>query len=236
MKNIKYLALIFVVSYAYALYVPTKENNTLTYDLFKKIQLIRSIAKNVAKQSKQLGHIRSIELGEEGWPDPNPFYDQTKQGMYLSIDRYPKKLGTPWGQIMVYGSGTPSTNLTLAFMKNFKLAFKRNACQDFNHLPMGVYDSDKKNIKFYKVDAENNKTEIPRESLNQYKGTDTLITSNLCGCKSLYEILEVKGQPIPKLEQFNYYKDFRPYEHIKADWKSKIAQYKSDQADKPENP
>ncbi|HEV2916985.1 MAG TPA: hypothetical protein VGW78_04510 [Candidatus Babeliales bacterium] len=206
-----------------------------SYALFKQIQTIRKIiAPKVAEESTERGHISWVESGEKGWPDTNPCYHQTKEGMYLTIGSYPNHIGTPWGEVMLYGSGSSNSSgfkpFTLHFMKNFTLAFIKNKCQNFDNLPFGVYESDKKNIKFYKVDAQNNETEIPRESLKDYEGKDTLIQSNLCGCNSLYEILAVQGQPVPKLEQFKYYKEFRSYEDVKSDWQKKQEQYDAEQS------
>lgn len=77
-------------------------NKLNNYKLFKLIQSMHDLIEENSKNG-------FVNLGREGWPEPNPFYRQTKQGLLLEYYYgHPGKLWTPWGEIMLVGGGWSS--------------------------------------------------------------------------------------------------------------------------------
>ncbi len=188
---------------------------------FNAIQSIRNLAMRVAQQVHAEDDT-SLALGEKGWPVPNPYYHQTKRGLFLATESYPDYLCSPWGQVKIYGGGsyTPSkiANVFDKFRESLTLEFVENVCEKGKRCGV-LYSSDK--IKFYK---ENDRTPIAKTELDRYRGTSTRIVANYCGAASIYAIKAIDGKELPSPEHLEY-TDYRKYEDSKADWSSMTERY-----------
>lgn len=120
------------------------------YDLFKTVQKIRDIIELIIDNHLSTNkNITSIEKGREGWPEPNSFYSQTKNGLFLHVidDDRLHGLWTPWGNIKLLGGigGKEDTSVTLKliakeFFAHFETKLHKNITSDYGC-----------NIKLYKL-------------------------------------------------------------------------------------
>lgn len=209
---------------------------------FEVIQDIYGLAARVKKDAKK--HDISMKLRK----DVRSAEDRTKQGLYLTVETYPRSLQTPWGQLDIFDGASYSRSLQTPwgqvviidngsyhdshisdgshldmifneFRKNMKLKFVRNTCEKSSE------NRDKKAVQFYK---ENFQTPIFPEHLEKYRGTDTKIISSLCGCRSIYEIAKFGDIELPKAEQLGKQNFFdRKHEHVEKSWKEFMACYKN---------
>lgn len=186
---------------------------------FEAIQKIHVLAALIAQNAKNHG-VNWLQLGKDGWPRSNPYYRQTKQGLFLLAHSYPTELATPWGEVKVYGGaacdGKKIDYIYNEFRKRLKLKFVRNFCEK-GKKPFGISDK----VKFYLDNCDN---QIPEEELDNYRGTNARILANYCGCDSLYEITEIDGIPLPEPEEL--IKEYRKYDKIKKEWEELMKKYK----------
>lgn len=180
---------------------------------FDAIQAIHELAAKLAKESADRGEAK-IALGAKRWSGSNPSRDQTKQGLFLSIEEYPSNLATPWGKVEIYGGGSYQDStvgkLFNGFRKNMQLKFVKNTCEKGGPYPDDV-------IKFYKGDL-GNPIEINRKELEKYRGTDVPILANYCGCESIYEVESVQGVKLPKAEPLTKWENYRAFDDVKKSW------------------
>ncbi len=197
------------------------------YDLFKIIQQIREVAEHAQQEVRDHGEDLKFSSVKKHWPNANPFYHKTEQGLYLSTENYPMFLHTPWGQVKIYGSGSylmhdgidPSALLTNIFFKHFTLAFERNVCdiKDWkkNHNPQIGYDE---SPVFHRIDDHQKRTQISQEDLQAYKNTDVNIQANYAGCHSIYKVLAFHNKKLPESQESQESTSYATYKETDKEW------------------
>lgn len=135
--------------------------------------------------------------------DPNPALVQDAGlGLYVVIDVSPIYLCMPWGRLDI-DSGSDSMVLsrwiTDSFFKKFTLSLESHeAEQEYKRHNVKVDPS--ASVVFYGV-SPNGLFEIPEKDLERYRGTSTLITSNVPGNFSCYRIKAIDGKPLPEQKE-----------------------------------
>lgn len=190
---------------------------------YSAIKRIHQIAKKVAEEVIKDGTMSYIGLGKKGWPEPNRFYQQTKHGIYLTIDNYPKSLGTPYGEVTIYGAASYYDNgdtnsasyygdakFTQKFMSHLDLAFVRNTCEDLSE------------SKFYLSTHETPWQEIQKKDLDQFRGTNQLIrgSHHSCECTSIYAIKKIQEMLLPELSLHEKASDVKTHEQLHKEYAS----------------
>ena len=212
------------------------------YDLFKVIQQIHDLVDEARSDSIKDG--TKIHSGKEAWPEPNPFYKQTKKGLFL---RGTNELWTPWGKISLTNGGCGTYWGFLSFkqqlLKKIKTKFVQIAKQGYGtkHNPE-YYILKSKNFnlkqlvkKQYPVnsDSESEKDmnevfiKVSEDKLNDMKGNGVLVTSDVAGYDSIYSIHAVENQKLPTPELLEE-SDYRQYKEVKKAWKAMETRYKDD--------
>jgi len=72
---------------------------------FKQIIWIRKRLREFHKKLTESGKYKSVFalLGEDGWPEPDPIYQQLESGIRLEYSYgHPNKLYTRWGCVMIF--------------------------------------------------------------------------------------------------------------------------------------
>jgi len=221
------------------------------YDLFKVVQVVHEIAAKAQKEVQKQSEI-GFSLGKEYWPNPNIFFGPVKQGLYLTLDRFPRALFTPWGRVKIYGGGLCSRDatdqLTHAFVKNLTVAFVKNTChvknlkeleedekylKDLEKKDMATYEAFRDRLlfevpEFYKMDANGKSFTIPQSELEKYEGTNTIITCNDRGGESIYKLLKLGDKVLPESQMYTEQEDWRSPEAIKKEWKLLGALYQDE--------
>jgi hypothetical protein len=186
------------------------------YELFKIVMKIREIT------DKTIDEFRTYDLwvgkGSQGWPDANPYWDRTEQGLYVMSGGYPDLLATPWGQVKLTGGGAGKGYFFLAFGQvvlrrlhaKFERAFTCSEDRDkgrcFYELKPGV-DLLQESIKLAAQKDTHRLTgpiedyfdAISEEELNKKRGQEILVTHSYCGNEARYRITELAGQILPEL-------------------------------------
>lgn len=217
------------------------------YELFKVVQKIFKIAEEVRKEAKEQ-NLAEVGSGQKDWPGINPYYNQTKQGLFLSIESYPHSLFTPWGEAMLFGGGSGSyfgfLALSQAFLNRLKTVFETTT----------EFFSNEDKVKFYEIiapikreDIDKDKSmdsnessqyyeqlgnkllkELSREEVTAKKKQETLIVSDYCGFGSIYKVLAVDQEKLPDPEMQERSK-YLSYESAKKTWEIMTEFYKQEQ-------
>ncbi len=110
------------------------------YELFKQMHRVFDIMQEVSEEFKALGVY--IEFAPEE-PESNSHFYQTKQGMFLGIDRTPQFLSTPWGEVELPRIKTRTHLAQAAFTQNFLKRVKVL----FYSAPTSTFDQDR--VEYY---------------------------------------------------------------------------------------
>jgi hypothetical protein len=192
---------------------------------FKVIQGIQALAARVANEAKKNGCNATPTF--EVWPGSNPFWNQTKQGLYLESESYTQALYTPWGKVAVYTGVYKNQDGSDVFFnelcKHMKLKFKKNRYEDLMASEGAErWASDYGKVKLY---AETFQSEIVLSDLESYRGTDVRILAGLAGYPSLYEIESFGDIELPQPELLSK-RTYRSYAAVKDHWAAMLQAYK----------
>ena len=191
---------------------------------YQVIQDIYELASDVLKEAKNAGIHFDYSEGRKGWPSPNPFYYQTKQGFVLKLDWAPNAISTPFGEIKIYGGGSSSCFAPLSVAEIF---IKRlNGVFEYLSLPRDSYRYQGEMYEIHSSETDTirkiDKNEIKKlneDQLANKKGTQNLIVNTMCGNLASYNIREVKGKKVPDVIWHDSEKSKRSYELINRIWK-----------------
>ncbi len=181
---------------------------------FLAIQAMHTIAKYMATNKKKHNNTNFILKNEDG---PVPLYTVTQQGLFLSTaSNCLCRVHTPWGDegiFNVHGEKSQRYDEFLSVFQAFKRAgikieFIKNTGEKRNY----------EKIRFYKHDPlhDNLKIEISEKILNECRGTDTFITTDSCGCESIYRIISVNKRELPPPIYALYYPTYD--RNLVVDW------------------
>lgn len=135
--------------------------------------------------------------------DPRPVPVQgAGLGLYLVMDINPIYLCMPWGRLDI-DCGLNSISLaqwmTDSFFRKYLLVFESHeAEQEYRRHNVKVDPSGA--VTFYGR-GHGNLFEIPEYDLEKYRGTSTLVTSNIPGNFSCYRIKGVDGRSLPEQKE-----------------------------------
>lgn len=216
-----------------AVVVPIQQDIKMFPPEFLAIQKIRDIERVFAdKASADTNCSYKVDIDKVS-PGKLPFYDQTKQGLYLVTTYIYPALGTPYGRIALFGSFSDSKShgckdLTYQFMRYLTLKFLYNS----GERPEGATFYRAHEPTFYTSNDNSGHLKhwipITQNKLNSLRGTNTLIYTDWCEYCSVYEIEAIDGMPVPKLIEYkpakilNYYE----YKEVKKEYKALKQQYK----------
>jgi len=194
--------------------------------VYQGIQEIYELASHVLKEAKHAGLKFEYSEGREGWPSPNPFYYQTKQGLALYIDWSPSHLATPFGEVKIYGGGSSSDDSPLSvaelFIKRLNAVFQHVDYggslegRDKGHMFEIAVSSEQGILR--KISAVKEKKQISEKEVKSKKGTKNLIINDACGNYTVYNIGKVKGEKVPNVVWYDVEEATRSYELIKRMW------------------
>lgn len=149
----------------------------------------------------------------------NPYYYQTKQGLFLLMAFYPRALWTPWGSISLYGQATDEEskdllNQSVAFFKYLTLEFK-----GFD----GQYDG---TGRFYLAQDDQSFTSLDENKLSMYKGTNQRI---YCTCPTFHAVYKVRAVNSAKLpEPIKRTRiEYIPHQEVQQSWQAMTLQHQS---------
>jgi hypothetical protein len=194
---------------------PLDANSPELIATFNAIQKIRLLAESSLKEAEGVNELRpliDLSLGYKHWPNPNPTWYQTAQGLYLTVGVFPHSLRTPWGEVKVFDAvscekeETPEKVFN-AFRALLKLSFVKNFGED----------EEKVTIRFFK---NHFKHEISKEELDQYRKSDTHISATK-GNLSVYKVTAIDNKPLPETVSFCR-KQYRTREIVKKNWQEML--------------
>jgi hypothetical protein len=163
------------------------------YELFKSIMEIYQFAFDMNEK------ISENLLDKE--PRPTPV-EGAGLGLYLVFDISPIYLCMPWGRLEI-DSGLHSPSLarwvTDSFFRKLTLSFESHEAEQEYKMHNVKLDPSVP-ITFYGVGKEG-LFEIPEKDLKNYRGTSTLITSNIGGNFSCYSVNAIDGKPLPEQKE-----------------------------------
>jgi len=169
---------------------------------YESIQEVHELAASTSKIAKDAGIYFEYTEGREGWPDPNPFYSQTKQGFYLSIDSAPSELFTPFGKVMIFGGGSSQGYATYSvsefFIKNLDARFECLTGGGFGSNGGELYEIETSTSNAIRDLTEQEIRPLEEVKLNEKKGTSNLINHTLCGRCSIYKIQKIGDRDLPE--------------------------------------
>jgi hypothetical protein len=179
------------------------------YELFKSIMELYHFARDM--NDKVSENLLDID------PRPTPVHG-AGLGVYLVMDINPIYLCMPWGRLEL-DTGLNSISLaqwiTDSFFSKCTLAFESHEAErEYQRhnvkvdpsLPIVFYGRGSKGL-----------FEIPEQDLRNYRGTNTLITSNMGGNFSCYRVQAIDGKPLPEQKERPQEKN-RPIYDISYEW------------------
>lgn len=189
------------------------------YKLFKTIMSIREIVDTEIPKAKR--YKTSISKGSF---EPNPYYNQTKEGFFIRGG----ELYTKFGTMDMYRSLSCSN---LGFHR-----FQNNLFKNPN-LNVGfcrVWDDSLKHKLFLPGKEQNGKSDslsnvIPVAHLNnKLKGKkDVVVCCDVVGSEVLYDVNKVNGEKLPK-PTFQNHGNYRSPENVRNAWEAMEKRFKKE--------
>ncbi len=203
-------------------------------ETYRVIQDVYQLASQVLKEAKAAGLDFEYTEGSKDWPEPNPFYYQTRQGFELYIGAAPSHIATPFGKIKIFGGGSSRgyspQSVSEVFIKRLNGIFKgvtssRSFLGDERGVLRKVDFSPGNTIReLSKSDFQG----ITEEEMEREQGSQKLILNSLCGNESIYEIGQVGGRALLPVQHYSQRSQQRSYELINKIW-SMLEQKRSGQ-------
>lgn len=164
------------------------------YELFKSILNVYNYAVNINEL------VSEFPLDK----DPNPTHvEGAGLELYIVIDENPIYLCMPWGRLDIDGALFNSPDLarwvTDSFFKNFALSFESHEAE-LEYRRHNVKVDPLKPVTFYAIGQEGS-VRIAEQDLKNYRGTSTLIKSDVRGNYSCYKINAIAGKPLPEQKE-----------------------------------
>lgn len=185
---------------------------------YQVIQDIYDLVTNVKKEVNESGLEFDMDEGRLGWPSPDPYCDQTKEGFSLNINWVPH-LSTPFGKIKLFGGGSYSRNSPLSvseiFIKRLDAVLEDvSGAKEGNFFEIVVSDNPGKIREI----TEKEMIKITLEDAKKRKRTQNLIVHN-CGGQSFYKIRKVGDQRISELSWPKTKEEKRNDKTVKSMWR-----------------
>lgn len=158
------------------------------YELFKSVLEIYSFAFDV--------NATELVLLDKD-PHPTPVHG-AGCGVYVVIDINPIYVCMPWGRLDINGEFESiglARHVTSSFFQKLKLSFESHEAEE-PYRRHNVKIDPSKPVLFYRV-GHQGLFEIPEKDLKNYRGTSTLITTNIDGNFSCYRVDAIDGKPLP---------------------------------------
>jgi hypothetical protein len=201
---------------------------------FCQVKKILSITKAIA-EDLHTRHNLWLQDGPSTWPESNPYYYRTKNGLKLFCGTYPSHLGTPWGEVKIYGSGGgKGADFTLAtkflfqrvhtaFLRCPKLWLGYN--QGFvGEVPQQAVDeklsSQERSVALWSK-------ELSDQEISDAIGSSKIIITNM---ESSYAIKAIDGEPCPEMIEVVNFKEERPDDEVVTEWAMLEKAYQAAQA------
>ena len=193
------------------------------YDQFKVVQKIRDITDELRAEFKLDGcDINSGRL----WPDSNPYYDRTRQGLGIEGDSI-LQLNTPWGTVKLTGGGCGPRSFKQALFRRLEAHFEGVSFYDHEARERASFYELKSNDTDLKKE-ENKKTpfdslfrKVSAEELLAKIGQKVFICSDYCGAEPVYKISELDGHTLPEPIDTSC----QEYDETTAAWKTHTERY-----------
>lgn len=174
------------------------------YELFKIVMKIRELTNKTIDEFQ--GYDLDLEKGSMCFPDAFPCENRTKQGLYAISTWGPYKLVTPWGGVMLTGSGNGYGNLFVAFsqvlLKKLHAKFVYAASRDTDKTAWYVLrpnvDLLQPAIREPKRLLDSHFDLLSEEELNKNIGQEIFATPSFNG-EAIYAITEFDGKPMPEV-------------------------------------
>jgi hypothetical protein len=104
---------------------------------YQLIQRIYAVASQMSAEAQQIGLAFDFVSGPAWWLVPKPPLSQTKKGVILYVDSFPHHLGTPFGEVRIFGegcwSGSSAVSVTEVMLRRLGGTFQGIAHE---HLPI----------------------------------------------------------------------------------------------------
>lgn len=196
---------------------------------YEAIQYIWSFAESIKAEAQAIGIDFDYSVAKKGWPEPNPFYYQTVQGLGLYIDTGVSHLASPFGKIEVYSGGSTSYyaihSISEAFIK--RLGCKLRLAPVSSRQSM-FYKGDEGTVhevepgipkgENIRVVSKYHLREISREAAEARVGSNYLLYNSYCGISSVYNVTKFETGDAPELIWPKKGEDKRSHELIKRVW------------------
>lgn len=168
-------------------------------------------------------HKITLLLGEERRSGPRPSFHQTQQGMFLSVESFVYDLHTPFGTFSLYDGGnigpgkdkTPESWVFKELRRHLSLKFVENVCEK-GRTPRGGVSEDRPT--FFNGE-EGFGAVVTEATLDTYRGTDTLVRANICGCSSVYEVVAIQGLTLPPAK-YKTREEYMTREEVERAWEA----------------
>jgi len=203
------------------------------YPLFKTVQTINTIVDEMIAEFEQLGYcnINHNKLCPDG---PQYTHEQTS-GIVVTLNnlmRIPTQLHTPWGTLtFIFGFGTPRPCGNDAFCQAFLKRFFATLIilSGLTELFEQTQDDLKKALDNNEL-LEFNNIYRPISHLEAFNkiGTHTVITADVSGGNSYYQICKVGEQELPKVHSIASI-NMRTHKAAQYTWDALQAKYDQEQ-------
>lgn len=207
--------------------VSAQEVNKNLYATFCAIERLHEITSEVS-QTMQKKHGTMIVPGRELYPEPNPFYSISEQGLFLSVGTIPETLFTPWGEVRLSGSCSGDYMGFFLATKMFLDRLNYKFAGINNMVSRSVYSE-------VMLDPKNNTYELKKLTAQDIKaalGSEKLIFSSNANSTALYAVRKVDGITLPEPKFWTH----RPLADTKTqaftDWKTMSKLYQAEHAQK----
>lgn len=204
--------------------------NDEQYSLFKNVQNIISIVKELKKEAK--GYDISYLTGtQSNWPMPIYYYGKTSQGLFLCVDVDVRSLCTPWGSIELLSNGRGSLLarilLTQSVLKCLETRLASFCERDTSAYYQVVGQINGRDVKEDRnIEFSDNKylKKLSEEEIKQMVNEQRTIISAKAHCLLKYEICKV-GESIPPNAKSHSTKKLKEYEIMNILWQSLLKIY-----------
>lgn len=192
---------------------------------FEAIFALREMAAKAADAYNATNQ-HHAKLNTTEWPEPNPHWTQTSQGLYVACGLHPAQILSPWGSWDLYQT-VPSFSSDTFDEKDKAIAIFfgsfKGAQMAFTGIPEYPTVPKPKNLRYFK---QGFKHPITEAEVGKLKGSGEHVFTSDCAYGALYEVTAVNGKPLPKPTLLKL-SDHNDVKAVKADWLARVQAAKS---------
>lgn len=143
------------------------------------------------------------EVNRLGWPGPNPYYAQTKAGLFVAIAAHPKYLMTPWGNVLLFGNTVSSPSASKKITKMLMTRLQSKCVGHVAEMGSSELKDDKKGYGVHEINKLGD-IALPKPELlldrSNYRSYET-IKDEWKQLTLMHPITVIAKKPVPPLRR-----------------------------------